>query len=382
MEDQYQLSYWETNTFFSAIDVLIIGSGMVGLSAAIFLKEEQPDLNVVILERGMLPIGASTRNAGFACFGSMTELIADLEIQSEDQVWSLVEKRWRGLQQLKELLGKKAMDFQQHGGYELFLENDQPGFEKCLTMVPGFNQQLQAITGQNDILGLADKQIKTLGFQKVKHLIANRAEGQIDTGKMMKALLQLARKKDVVILNGINVEQLEYNDNGVEVGTVQGWSIRAKRMIIATNGFAKKLLPELNVRPARNQVMISAPIPELKIRGCFHYDQGYYYFRNIHGRILLGGGRNLDLKGEETDQFGTTNIIKNKLLDLLGTVILPTQKVEVANWWSGILGVGDQKLPIVKKIHNNVIVAVRLGGMGIAIGNLVGKEAAMLVLDR
>ena len=48
-------------------------------------------------------------------------------------------------------------------------------------------------------------------------------------------------------------------------------------------------------------------------------------------------------------------------------------------WWSGILGIGDQKKPIIERVSPNVVVAVRMGGMGVAIGSLVGEEAAALV---
>ena len=83
---KYDLSYWERETFFKKLDVAVIGSGIVGLAAAIHLKTQNPGLQVAILERGPLPVGASTRNAGFACFGSMTELIDDLTRMSEDDV--------------------------------------------------------------------------------------------------------------------------------------------------------------------------------------------------------------------------------------------------------------------------------------------------------
>jgi glycine/D-amino acid oxidase-like deaminating enzyme len=72
------ISYWEQNAWFDEIDVLIIGSGIVGLNAALHLKTKSPRLKVLILERGMLPSGASTKNAGFACFGSPSELLDDL----------------------------------------------------------------------------------------------------------------------------------------------------------------------------------------------------------------------------------------------------------------------------------------------------------------
>ncbi|MCB0839271.1 MAG: FAD-binding oxidoreductase, partial [Bacteroidetes bacterium] len=96
------LSFWEVDTFFQRIDALIIGSGIVGLNAAITLKEAHPDWRVVIFERGPIPSGASTRNAGFACFGSMTELLADLKTRSEDEVFTLVEERWKGLKLMRQ----------------------------------------------------------------------------------------------------------------------------------------------------------------------------------------------------------------------------------------------------------------------------------------
>ncbi len=127
-------------------------------------------------------------------------------------------------------------------------------------------------------------------------------------------------------------------------------------------------------------MLITEPIPNLKCKACFHYDRGYVYFRGIDNRILLGGGRNLALKQETTDEFGTTENIKAALLKLLREVILPGRAVEVAHWWSGIMGVGAEKKPIVKKVGEHIVVAVRMGGMGVAIGSLVGEEGARLLL--
>ncbi|MGB1308001.1 MAG: FAD-dependent oxidoreductase, partial [Oceanihabitans sp.] len=111
----------------------------------------------------------------------------------------------------------------------------------------------------------------------------------------------------------------------------------------------------------------------------FHLDKGYYYFRNIDDRILFGGGRNLDFKTEETTVLAQTEIIQNKLEELLKTTILPNTTFEIDHKWSGIMGVGSQKKAIVKQISNHVFCGVRLGGMGVAIGSLVGKELADLI---
>ena len=94
---------------------------------------------------------------------------------------------------------------------------------------------------------------------------------------------------------------------------------------------------------------------------------------------MLGGGRNLDFKTEETTEFGKTKVIQNKLEELLKTMILPNKTIEIEHRWSGIMGVGNQKKVIVKNLSNNVACGVRLGGMGIAIGSMIGKELAYLI---
>ena len=108
-------------------------------------------------------------------------------------------------------------------------------------------------------------------------------------------------------------------------------------------------------------------------------DEGYYYFRNIDNRILFGGGRNLDFKGEETTDLSQTALIQNQLEALLKTTILPNIPFEIDRRWSGIMGVGSQKKPIVKQLSNHIFCGVRLGGMGVAIGSLVGQELANLI---
>ncbi len=374
------LNYWERESFFDSIDIAIIGSGIVGLNAAITIKEQRPNANVVVFERGVLPIGASTRNAGFACFGSLTELLDDLEHHSEDEVLSLVAKRWAGLHRLRTRLGDTAIRYKEYGGFELFRASEEKAFQQCADHISYFNKKIEAIIGHDEVYKIVDEKIPSLGFDTIVHLIANQAEGQIHTGEMMANLLALARSKGIHILNGLAVDQLEDAANGVYLQMQNGWSIRVAKVLVATNGFVKRLLKTIPTVPARNQVLITKPIANLKLQGCYHYDKGYFYFRNIDHRILLGGGRNLAKVEEEIDEFGTTDKIQKALIDLLQTVILPHQKVEVDCWWSGILGVGNQKKPIVEMVSENVGISVRLGGMGVAIGSLIGEEGANLIL--
>lgn len=378
---KYNLSYWERETFFKDFDVAIIGSGLVGLSAALHLKRTQPGLKIAVLERGALPAGASTRNAGFACYGSMSELIDDMTHLSEDEVFAVVEKRWRGLQRLRQLIGDAHMDFEQNGGFEIFTEEEEEVFRECCERMPHFNRVVGAITGHPAPYVVADERLRDFGFRGAAHLILNRPEGQVHTGKMMARLLQLAAQAGIRIFNGIHIERLEDSSCGVELQTSAGWTLRVPRVLVAVNGFARQLMPDLEVTPARNQVLITHPIPGLKVRGCFHYDRGYYYFRDVDGRVLLGGGRHLDNSTETTSEFGPNELIRSALVQLLKTIICPGQPIEVDAWWTGILGLGPVKKPVVEQYSKHVVVAVRLSGMGVAIGTLIGEEGAERLLS-
>jgi glycine/D-amino acid oxidase-like deaminating enzyme len=293
---------------------------------------------------------------------------------SLEEVIELVEKRYEGLKQLRKTLGENKISYQNNGGFELFAKEDVEMFERCLENREAINKMLFPIF-KEDIFSLKDN---SFNFKNIQNqYIFNTFEGQIDTGKMMEALLQKSHLKGIKILNNIVVEEFLENGDSVKIKTNQ-FEISTSKLLIATNGFASKFIGK-KVKPARAQVLITKPIEDLRIKGTFHLDKGYYYFRNIDNRILLGGGRNLDFNGEETANFGLTDVIQNKLENLLKTTILPETSFEIEHRWSGIMGVGNQKRAIVKPISENVFCGVRLGGMGVAIGSLVGKELAELL---
>ena len=367
------LSYWEIKSWFTNVDYTIVGSGIVGLSCALQLNEQYPKAKILVLESGMLPQGASTKNAGFACFGSLSEILDDLNTHSEEAVFNLVKKRVDGLQLLRKTLGDKVISYQNNGGYELFLNKDNL-IDYCLSKQADINKLLQPIF-KKDVFSIRPN---SFGFKHIKEqYIFNQFEGQIDTGKMMDALLRKVQSKGIKILNNITVESFLEDSNSVKIKT-STFEFSTAKLFIATNGFASQLIEE-TVKPARAQVLITKPIKNLHIKGTFHLDKGFYYFRNIDDRILFGGGRNLDFKGEETTDLAQTELIQNKLESILKTVILPNIPFEIEQRWSGIMGVGKDKNTIVKPLSNHVYCGVKLGGMGVAIGSIIGKELAQLI---
>ena len=367
-------SYWELKNWFTNVDYTIVGSGIVGLHCALRLREKFPESKILILEKGILPEGASTKNAGFACFGSLSEIIEDLKSHTEQEVIDLIQKRWDGFQLLRKKLGDQTIDFKPYGGYELFLKENDSTYDECLKKLPFINDILKPIFKAE----IFEKNVDRFGFNNIKeYTIFNPFEGQIDTGNMMQALLKEAHLKGILILNNQNVTNFQDNGNNVEIN-VNDFSFITKKILFATNGFAGELTAH-EVKPARAQVLITEPIKNLDIKGTFHLDKGYYYFRNINDRILIGGGRNLDFETENTSEFGITSLVQNNLEQMLQEIILPNTDFKIAHRWSGIMGLGAHKKPIVKQLSNHVYCGVRLGGMGVAIGSLIGQELADLV---
>jgi len=376
-----QISFWERDTFFDDTDVIIIGSGIVGLNAAIHLKEKNASLKIIIVERGSLPCGASTKNAGFACFGSMSELLDDSEQNGEDAMLALVEKRWKGLLALREKLGDEILDYKALGGHEVFTNDDHYVFENCINNIDKYNDLLKDIVG-NNVFNIENNLLVNNDLNGFGNLIRNNYEGQLHTGKMMEKLFRLAQSMDITVLNGMEITRIEEGTNYVKLSSSDGWTLKSKRLLVCTNGFTPRLFPALEVKPARNQVLITAPIPDLKLKGSFHYNKGYVYFRNVGDRILLGGGRHLYMREESTDKMEITEEIQNFLENFLYTHILHHHKsTAVEMRWSGILGIGDEKKPIITQYSDHIFTAVRLGGMGVAIGILAGRDGADLLFN-
>ena len=382
------ISVWELSTYYAPKDVVIIGCGFVGLWTAFELIHKNPKLKITILERGVIPSGASTRNAGFSCFGSVSELMYDVQLMGEANMLETVKMRYDGLQKIQKIFRKQDIDYDQFGGYELFEEGGAYDISKLDADIAYLNKVLAPVLKTPSKNGKylpiytnESKQIKKLGFQKINALAFSPFEGQLNSAKLVLALQQAVQAKGVQIMFNTEVKKFKNHKNGVTIKTNLEADIETKQLLICTNGFAKKLVPELDVVPARGQVFVTEPIPNLKFKGTFHFDEGFYYFRNLGTRILLGGARNKDFKNEKTTSLETSKLIQKTLEEFMMKRILPkgSKKPKIELRWSGTMGMGEIKKPIIQQLQPNVYCAVRMSGMGVAIAPIVAQKAVKLM---
>jgi glycine/D-amino acid oxidase-like deaminating enzyme len=371
-----QPSFWEKETFLKSYDLIIIGAGITGLSSALFYRRHHPGARILVLDKGSIPEGASTRNAGFACVGSITEHVSDMEKETEEKIKERIQRRYRGLHLLRRTLGDTAIDYENCGGYEIFTETRE--FEEAREHIPQFNDRMKELCGEEEIY-----QPKELNGYDA---IYNRLEGALHPGKMMQVLLNKVTESGTAVRWNAIAKNIDDQGSVSIAGAAydkSGFTLEADQILVAANGFSAQLLSEVPIKPARGLVMVSEPWhDDMPWKGTFSYDRGYVYFRNVGNRLLLGGGRNAAIEEETTHVFGNNETIKNYLQTFARETLHMPDEIEFEYEWSGIMGFTPTKTPVLKRLDDHRVIAAGLSGMGIAIGMEVGKQAVGLLNDK
>lgn len=367
-------SFWEKQEYWSTADIAIVGAGITGLSAAIFAKRKNPQQEIIVLERGFLPEGASTKNAGFACFGSVGELHDDISSNGYDACLSLVKERYQGLKFLRDLVPDAEMDYSSCGGVEIFNEEQAEEWEACKLLIPQLNRDLMDFFG-GDVYHESDDY---KSFRNCIGSIRSPFESSLNPAKMMQALYRRAIALGVKVFYNCELKGYKRTGDLITLNSHELPDLEVKNLLLCTNAFSNSF-GQFDLKAVRNMVLVSEEMAWPFPAGVYHAQMGYFYFRRVANRLLIGGGRHLDEEAETTDDFGINPKIKTALLEFTKKYLGLDEQDLFAEEWSGILGVGSYKEPIIKKIEEGVFSAFRLGGMGIAIGARTGYKAIELM---
>jgi glycine/D-amino acid oxidase-like deaminating enzyme len=372
-------SYWE-QSLIDDYEFGIVGAGIVGLSLAAELVDA--GRKVLVMERAAFPLSATLRNAGFACFGSPTELLSDRAAMGDAATLDLVERRFRGLNILRRRLSDAAMGYEPCGGYELL---DDPA---VLDRLPELNDFLRPVMG-TDVFFPAPDHLTQTGIAGVKAMAQNTLEGVLNSGKTLRALSRYIAEKGGTILSGCAVHVVDSDGERALahahcVDTKRPFTLSFEALCVCTNAHAHDLFPELKIVPARGIVLVTEPVPGLKLCGSYHWEEGFYYFRHLDGRVLLGGGRNLDLAQEETYNLMDNPRIVAELERRLREHIIPyASETRVEYVWAGTMAFGkDDKTPITREVRPRLFCAARMGGMGVALAGAVAADLAPQMMAR
>ncbi len=374
------LSIWEKESFYAPQDLVIVGAGLMGLWTALELKKQRPSLRITILERNTTPLGASTRNAGFACFGSPTELMQDADTLGPDAMLAVAEMRYKGIQKIRSHFTDEQIGFDACGGYEC-INRDYKNWALLPDKINWLNSLLQQITGSEAIFQQTDYKLAAMGLQGFDTLIENITEAALHSGKLVQALTQKVQAAGVSILYGMQVTRIEKQSGSMQINTLQNRTFTAVHVLLCTNAFTSELAPEARIEPARGQVIVTSPIPGLPMKGTFHFDEGFYYWRNLGNRILLGGARNSAFDEEATTELSGSDTVRKALEDFLIKHLHPSLSYSIEHHWSGVMGFTTDKRPYTNLVHEGVTAAIACNGMGVALTPVVAEQLSVSMLD-
>jgi gamma-glutamylputrescine oxidase len=334
------------------VDVAIVGGGVTGCAAALRLAEA--GLRVRVHEARQIASGASGRNGGFALAGGATRYDVARESYGADAAKEL----WRWTERAQERLAELAGDaFTRTGSLRLAADEEEH------TQI---RAEYEALREDGFDADWRDETIP--GFLGA---VFHPHDGTLQPARFVRGLAARAAAAGAELREHDRVESLEALD--------------ADQILIATDGYGRGLLPELDdaIWPARGQVVATEPLPE-RLFECPHYArQGFDYWQQLaDGRIVLGGFRDFSIMDELTDEETTTPVIQEALSSFLRE--LCGYEPPVAYRWAGIFGLTQDFLPLAGRVpgHEGVWVAAGYCGHGNIPGFGCGELVADAILGR
>jgi len=383
-------SYWLTEkinvssedlTDKAHFDVIIVGAGIAGLSVAYWLEKLNPNLNVAIIEKTQIGIGASGRNAGFVTCGSAEhfyKLEKQFGLNKATEIWKFSEKN-------RELLKSEiieddsaSVNFLSTGSCTVApSEDDWQRYHSLAATMKSVDIDVELI--DEKYLG------SHYGVRNFSGAIQYIHDGVIHPIKLLSKIKSKLHKTKFIF--GTEVHGLE--SAGLD------WSLRLKdknvtanKVIFCLNGYSNTALSELTdiVKPQRGQVILTEPLPHF-VQGPCYLTKHLCYFRQLPtGELLIGGFRNHDIEAENTSEDQITPKIQNALKDFAHSYFQNTDNVKINFQWSGIMGFTPDDQMIIgehpKKKNVHVMAGCSGHGMGLSfhaaltlVENLNGKPA-------
>jgi gamma-glutamylputrescine oxidase len=358
-------------------DVLIVGGGMSGLSAAAeFLGK---GLKVVLIEKNIVAGSSSGRSAGFLTPDSELELHQLVRRYGVDAAREIWEMPCRGIDRIVQAIRKNDVRCG-------LLEQDS----LFLGLGKGGKDAVESERACRESVGFTDQQ--TYDEQGLKAILG--AEGYTAgiryTGTYgINPLLCLQGLKDVCIKNGMQVfESTEMERLDGHTVHTHGGSVTAERIIIAVDKLDKAISPLASeIFHAQTFLSVTEPLTDKELRilfpdgrqmQCWDSKLVYSYFRLTgDNRLLLGGGS--PLTTFLPNAYNGRRVIGNVIKDFKAH--FPALKnLSFTQYWPGLIDTTRDLLPMIVKPPTAPHLQFILGIVGLPWAAFSGSFAARSIL--
>jgi glycine/D-amino acid oxidase-like deaminating enzyme len=380
------VSYWLANqpplstplVADTRCDVAVIGAGLCGASAALALSKAGVD--VLLLEADQIAGRATGRNAGFILQGTAERYNRAVTMMGAERAraihaWTLVNH-----DRIAETVASEDIDcaYRRAGSLQLAgTDREEHELRESAEMLvrDGFEATLLDSAALGPVYTSA-------GFNMGVLL---PRDGELDPARFVRGVVQAAARHGARVAERTAVTAMDASSPGdVRLETEHGATVRCELVLVCTNARIGALLPWYadKIDPVRGQMLATAPAPRI-FEWPIYADHGYDYWRqDEHGRVVLGGWRNLDPSSEVglADQLHMG--IQEKMARFLER-FEPLRGVPVTHRWSGIMGFSRDGLPLLGPAPGagGALAAAGFTGHGFGFAFLAGEALATVALE-
>ena len=357
-------------------DVVVIGGGFTGLTAALHLAGQGVDVRVVEAHR--LGFGASGRNGGQVGSGQRLEQHVLEKQYGRDmarQLWDLAEA---AKAEVARLIKVHRIDCNYRGGiaHACWRAREVPAHLRYVeTLARDYGYDRIKTLGR---AALAD----VLGTEVYHGGTLDMGAGHLHPLRYVLGLGRAALDAGAVIYENTMVVRVEEGARPV-IHTDKG-RIVAEQVIFACNGYLGRLNRQVSrrVMPLNNFIVATAPLdgvsPTILKRDIAVADSRFVlnYFRRSHdNRLLFGGG--------ESMRFRFPADIRAVVAPRLFAIYPQLKGIDLDYAWGGVLAITLNRMPCFMRLGKNMVSASGYSGHGVALATLAGRllaEATMGVV--
>ncbi len=387
------VSYWMNNkeTIKNiSCDVLIVGGGIAGLSAAYWLNHEDPNLNIAIVEKNELGEGATGRNAGFITCGSVehfNRIVTKHGISEAQEIWKFSEDNLELLKEHilngpdKSLIDFENIGFENKGSFSLAsVENEFDELKKSAKIMDQLKIDVEVLN-QAEI----KKRLHSEGFVGGIKYLGDASVHPLKLLMTIKNKLHSQSHSKIKFYENSEVINIESQD-GNKIIRTKKYNFESSIVILATNGYSSLLHSYFidKIFPTRGQILVTEPLPHL-LEGPCYANFVLDYFRQLPtGEMLIGGFRQLQKDSETGYSDQTTDVIQRALEEFLNKHLPFVRNAKITHRWSGIMGFSVDGQPLVGCIPNDPQIYFLGGftGHGLGLAFHCGKKLVDMMYDR
>ena len=368
-------------------DVCIVGAGFTGLWTAYYLKRQQPDLRIVVLEKEFAGFGASGRNGGWLSAELAGSRDAYASTHGRQGVIDLMRAMRDAVDEVIAVAKTEGIDADIAKDGLLHVARNQAQLQR---LHAGLRYEREWGADPMDFVELSraemDDRIRVAG--SLGGIFSPHC-ARVQPAKLVQGLADSVVDLGVRIFEQTTVSRIDPGRAVTDRGTV-----RASTVLRCLEGFTGSIEGQKRSwLPMNSSMIVTAPLPEeihdqigwrdAELLG--DYAHGYMYAqRTVDGRIALGG-RGIPYRyGSRLDDRGATQQWTIDALTTLTHDMFPaTADVPIEHAWCGVLGVPrDWTATVDFDRTTGLGTAGGYVGSGLTTTNLAGRTLADLVLRR